>query len=102
MDVLPVQATSVSCERVFSSAKETDAKRRNRLSPEMREALQILKQSFLRERLNFTSDWLAKESDCLEPTEDASTALSGDPESSSGVLATVINDFVSHSEVSET
>ncbi len=43
MDVLPIQGTSVPCERVFSSSKETDTARRNRLTPEMMEALQILK-----------------------------------------------------------
>ncbi len=43
MDILPIQSTSVPCERVFSSSKETDTLRRSRLSPEMMEALQILK-----------------------------------------------------------
>ena len=43
MDVLPIQATSVPCERAFSSAKETMTPRRNRIAPELMEALQILK-----------------------------------------------------------
>ena len=43
MDYLPIQATSVPCERVFSSAKETDTAKRNRMSPVLMEALQLLK-----------------------------------------------------------
>ena len=46
MDILPAQASSVSCERVFSSSKETCTPRRNRINPELMEALQILKFSF--------------------------------------------------------
>ncbi|PCH42723.1 hypothetical protein WOLCODRAFT_35289, partial [Wolfiporia cocos MD-104 SS10] len=43
MDILPIQASSVPCERVFSSGKETTVPCQNRLSPEMMEALQMLK-----------------------------------------------------------
>jgi hAT family C-terminal dimerisation region len=43
MDILPIQASSVPCERVFSSSKETVTARRNLLSPETMEALQLLK-----------------------------------------------------------
>jgi len=43
MDILPVQASSVSYERVFSSSKETITARRNSLSPQLVEALQLLK-----------------------------------------------------------
>jgi hypothetical protein len=43
MDLLPIQATSVPCERVFSSSKETARARRNRLKPNIMEATQILK-----------------------------------------------------------
>ncbi|KAJ8457523.1 hypothetical protein ONZ45_g18279 [Pleurotus djamor] len=43
MDILPIQGSSVSCERVFSSAKETTTMRRNRISPELMEWLQVLK-----------------------------------------------------------
>lgn len=46
MDILPTQASSVSCERLFSSSKETCTPRRNRISPELMEALQTLKFSF--------------------------------------------------------
>ncbi len=43
MDILPIQASSVPCERVFSSSKETITARRNSLSPCLIEALQVLK-----------------------------------------------------------
>jgi len=45
MDVLPAQASSVSCERLFSSGKETNTARRNRIQPKLMEALQALKLS---------------------------------------------------------
>ncbi|KAG6808413.1 hypothetical protein H0H92_004231 [Tricholoma furcatifolium] len=63
MDVLPVQASSVPCERVFSSSKETCALRRNRMSPKHMEGLQLLKFSYKQDRLTFTDDLLAKEVD---------------------------------------
>jgi hypothetical protein len=55
MDYLPIQASSVPCERVFSSSAETDTKKRNRLKPELMEALQILKFSLKKARLDFTA-----------------------------------------------
>jgi len=61
MDHLPVQATSVPCERVFSSAKDTDTAKRNRISPALMEALQLLKSSLKKERLNFMSGWRTSE-----------------------------------------
>ena len=55
MDILPIQASSVPCERVFSSGKETMRPRRNRISPDLMESLQMLKYSFRKGyRLNFT------------------------------------------------
>lgn len=43
MDILPIQASAVPCERVFSSSKETMSGRRNRINPGLMEALQMLK-----------------------------------------------------------
>ena len=63
LDVLPAQASAVSCERMFSSSKETDTLRRNRLSPQVMEALQILKYYYKQEQLNFTSRLVAREED---------------------------------------
>lgn len=56
MDILPGQASAVSCEHVFSACKEADTLRRRRSSPQLTEYLQFLKHSFLRElgrRLDF-------------------------------------------------
>lgn len=58
LDYLPIQATSVPCERIFSSASQTDTNSRNRLAPEMLEALQVLKYWYRSARLDFTSPWL--------------------------------------------
>jgi hypothetical protein len=63
MDYLPIQATSVPSERVFSSAKETDTLKRNRINPALMEALQLLKFSLKKERLNFISGWATSESE---------------------------------------
>ncbi|KIK21669.1 hypothetical protein PISMIDRAFT_103770 [Pisolithus microcarpus 441] len=43
MDYLLIQASSVPCERVFSSSTDTDMKKRNQISPILMEALQMLK-----------------------------------------------------------
>ena len=43
MDIIPIQASAVPCERVFSSGKETLSARRNAISPNFMEALQLLK-----------------------------------------------------------
>jgi hypothetical protein len=45
-DVLPVQASAVPCERVFSSSKETNALRRSSLSRIVMKILQFLKYIF--------------------------------------------------------
>ena len=61
MDLLPAQATSVPCERVFSAIKETTTARRNRLTPKIMEATQILKfQAKNKRQIDFT-EGLAQE-----------------------------------------
>src|SRR5260370_34646098 len=57
LDYLPIQASSVPCERVFSSAKETNTLKCNRIHPVLMEALQTLKFLLKKERFNFTSGW---------------------------------------------
>lgn len=52
MDILPAQASAVACERLFSSSAETCTRRRNRINPELMEALQTLKFSFHPDALN--------------------------------------------------
>ena len=57
---MPIQASAVPCERVFSSSKETVTARRNRISPELMKGLQLLKYSIRQGRgLDFTDgmDW---------------------------------------------
>ncbi|QRW13808.1 Zinc finger, BED-type predicted [Ceratobasidium sp. AG-Ba] len=49
MDVLPVQASSVSSERAFSSSKLTCTRERNLISPENLERLQFLKHALHRQ-----------------------------------------------------
>ncbi|KIL54933.1 hypothetical protein M378DRAFT_182369 [Amanita muscaria Koide BX008] len=71
LDYLPIQASAVPCERAFSSASETDTKRRNRLHPTLMEALQILKFSLKQQRLDFMQGLETQEEDMLLPSEDA-------------------------------
>ena len=61
MDYLPVQATSVPCEHVFSLVKEMDTNKQNRISPILIEALQLLKFSLKKECLDFTRGWATLE-----------------------------------------
>jgi hypothetical protein len=63
LDILPVQASAAPCERIFSSSKETCIVRRSLLSASLVEILQVLKQLYKEERLDFTSHWIAKEED---------------------------------------
>ena len=46
LDVLPSQASSVPCERVFSGSKLTATDRRARLRPQLFEKLQLMKGSW--------------------------------------------------------
>ena len=45
MDILPIQGSSVPCERVFSSAKETMTDHQSPIQPELMEGHQLLKYS---------------------------------------------------------
>ena len=60
MVILPVQASSVPCEHIFSSGKETCTTRRNRIQPGFMEALQALKLSSRAGLLNFTEHLSSK------------------------------------------
>ena len=68
MDYLPIQASSVPSERVFSSSAETDTKKRNRIHPVLMEALQMLKFALKQERLSFTDNWITPEAEMTERT----------------------------------
>jgi DNA-binding transcriptional ArsR family regulator len=65
LDILPAQASSVPCERVFSSGKETDSLRRSKLSPIMMEILQVLKFHFRSKRLDFSDGLMATERELM-------------------------------------
>jgi hypothetical protein len=75
LDVLPVQASAVPCERIFSSAKETDIDRRNKMSGEMMEMLQILKYLFRQDRLQFNEDITITEAKLTRLQDDISTQV---------------------------
>ena len=97
MDFLPIQATSVPCERVFSSAKETDTAKQNQISPVLMEALQLLKFSLKKERLNFMNGWSASESDLrkVKPTYDLESLFVGNRDSA---LDAILNDLGKYDE----
>jgi hypothetical protein len=94
MDYLPIQATSVPCERIFSSAKETDTRKRNRMSPLLMEALQLLKFTLKKERLNFTEGWVTSEETLLavpKPTYSLNSLSKGNPDV---VLDKILKEFL--------
>lgn len=94
MDYLPVQATSVPCERVFSSAKDTDTAKRNRISPDLMEALQMSKFSMKKERLNFMNRWSAPEDVVNEVSTETDGLRSLVVNNSDAALGTSLNSFV--------
>jgi hypothetical protein len=66
LDYLPIQASAVPCKHIFSSSAETDTKRHNRLHLVLMEALQMLKFSLKRRRLDFTEGLAMMECDMIE------------------------------------
>ena len=72
MDYLPIPASAMPCEQVFSSSAETDTKKRNRISPLLMEALQMVKFHLKQEHLNFTKTWMTDQKEMMEdkPEED--------------------------------
>jgi len=79
MDYLPIQASAVPCERIFSSSAETDTKRRNRIGPLTMEALQMLKFHLKKLRLSFTEGWTTSENQMTDddPDTDLASLLNG-------------------------
>ena len=61
MDIIPIPASAVPCERVFSSGKHTMTQQRSQISGDLMEALQMLKYSIRQggRDLDFTKglDW---------------------------------------------
>jgi hAT family C-terminal dimerisation region len=77
LDFLPIQASAVPSEQVFSSSAETDTKKRNCINPVLMEALQMLKFTLKKARLNFTDGWITPEMVMWEwePEEDSLSAF---------------------------
>ena len=97
MDYLPIQASAVPCERVFSSSAETDTKKRNHIKPELMEALQILKFALKKEHMNFTRDLLVDEMDLQflkdETTDPLANMLNLNTNSFNAFLQSVLEDW---------
>jgi hAT family C-terminal dimerisation region len=98
LDYLPIQAPSIPCERVFSSAKETDTVKRNCIHPVLMEALQTLKFSLKKEQFNFTSGWQTAPSK-MKRTGNAGTTkdllahlLTGDRQATTDALLHALSD----------
>jgi hypothetical protein len=101
MDYLPIQATAVPCERVFSSSAETDTKRRNRISSPLMEALQMQKFQFKQERLDFMRDWMTEEKQLAkdDPDEDLlRTLIHQDTQSGQNNFDNVIRSIIQHED----
>jgi hypothetical protein len=64
-DVLPVQASSVPCEQVFPSSKQTTTQQCNSLDPSLVEKLQIMKFRLKVDSLDFSSDWVQRVEDMV-------------------------------------
>ena len=77
MDYLPIQATSVPLECIFSSSSETDTKKRNRIHPILMEALQMLKCGLKNNQLDFTRGLQTSENMLYEDEPDVTDLLSG-------------------------
>ena len=84
MDYLPIQASSVPCERVFSSASETMTKHHNCISPILMEAIQMTKFFLKKERLNFTEGWVTSQKDMHIAVAD------------NNLLSTIVETVLSH------
>jgi hypothetical protein len=95
MDYLPIQATSVPSERIFSSSSETDTKKRNRIHPILMEALQMLKCGLKNNRLDFGRGLQTSENMLYDDEPDVTDLLSGLLEGSDvqAVMDKIIGDI---------
>jgi hypothetical protein len=93
LDYLPIQASSVPLERIFSSSAEMDMKKCIRISPVLMESLQMLKFALKKARLDFTAGWITSEIDMQEQDseDDLLAALFGGD--SKDAMDWIIQDF---------
>ncbi|KIM60351.1 hypothetical protein SCLCIDRAFT_52033, partial [Scleroderma citrinum Foug A] len=104
LDYLPIQASAIPCEHVFSSSSDTDIKKRNHISPTLMEALQMLKFWIKKDRLNFMKDWITPQKEMVtnEQSEDLLARLFSTMDISSsldevlGAIASIEGDKVSN------
>lgn len=82
MDYLPIQASAVPCEWVFSSGSETMTKQSNWVSLALMEALQMVEFFLKTEQLNFTRGWILS-------TVQMAVDINDDD-----VLATIVNNNI--------
>ena len=61
LDYLPIQASTVPSEHIFSSSAETDTKKHNCINPILMKSLQMLKFAFKKACLDFTGGWITPE-----------------------------------------
>ncbi|OJA10881.1 hypothetical protein AZE42_13557 [Rhizopogon vesiculosus] len=93
MDYLPIQASAVPCECVFSSSAETDStKKRNRISPSLMEVLQMLKLHLKKERLNFTRGWITSQKLLLEDEPNEPVTIDGPVQGLDSILRTIMQE----------
>ncbi|KIK14878.1 hypothetical protein PISMIDRAFT_16959 [Pisolithus microcarpus 441] len=100
MDYLPIQASSVPCERVFSSSADTDMKKRNWISPILMEALQMLRYHLRSQQINFLANWTSPYTilveDEPEELDDAGKKWKGDAD-----IHTTLQVLLDRSEAEE-
>ena len=96
MDYLPIQGMSVPCKRVFSSAKEMDTNKQNRMSPLPMKALQLLKFSIKKQHLNFMDGWLTSGTamgGVPQPTHGLDSLFVGNPDVVMDSILNAINNY---------
>ena len=96
MDYLPIQGTSVPCKHMFSSVKETDTNKQNRMSPLLMEALQLLKFSIKKQHLNFMDGWLMLETaigGVPQPTHSLESLFVGNPNVTMDSILNAIDNY---------
>ena len=93
LDYLPIQASLVPSEWIFSSSAKTDTKNRNHISPVLMESLQMLKFALKKARLDFTAGWITSEIEMREQDaeDDLLAALFGGD--SKDAMDWIIRDF---------
>ncbi|KAI6123898.1 hypothetical protein EV401DRAFT_2069113 [Pisolithus croceorrhizus] len=91
MDYLPIQASSVPCECIFS----TTNKCWNCISPILMEVLQMLKFFLKKEHLDFSKGWAVSQKDMLvDEDEDDLLAAIVDKNTSEDLLAQVVDNII--------